>query len=326
MEPGIIHLIGETHTDSQDISQKNLLETLANEGKLILGLEGKSQEVGQEIDSPIFGLEDRLIYDLSTALDNIIYLVFHATFKRAVAIDCVPDFYTRDNYSDTFANNDHRLSLALSTISHYLSDVFEKEDLEEIQFISSEIAYNKVLINYKEARDKEKRGMLKFEESMFKYLGSNQFDDNFYDNLSNGKLMDWNVLFNRHIDYLLKKHEVDAKTREDISAALDIMNGSFIQLKHFTNDPNDHFNLEEIFERLVDVKEGVSNNLQSHSRNQSFLDNIKKQFSKKRDLNKPFFVIVGADHVPYLKEQLSAQGIPVFVNDETYDYSEKSEL
>lgn len=304
-ELNVIHLIGEYHDLKQDINQKNLLKKIANNGKIILGLEGLLEEEGREFHATIFGIEESSSNDLSFSFLNLVSLCIHAWYKSSA----------NHGYAHQYKFSTPDLQTILNKIGNYLILIFQNQDPDEILFFQTQISQNRVLINLWQAIQEDLEGTFNGHGSIYRHIGKNSINDNFFDNLSNNN-HEWLILLKQVVQYFITLNSLEEETK-NLHEVLSELNNLYEE----TEVCSDHLKLKQIIDRLLTIRNVEGTRLLVFLRNKVFLNNIRRAFNEKKHLDKPFFVIVGAEHVAFLKRNLINQGFVVAVNENLYDYS-----
>lgn len=316
-ELGCIHLIGELHNDENDINQKKLLIELSKSNELILALEGEDKDLNETI----FGLEELRINSIGSALMLYVDLFRHMLYKKMISVsgDINRVSSLKSGYSKKFRNPEYIFNDNLTIISSYLRiAVFEKRDSKEYAFFESQVKINKlleVMINYRFGQD----------ASIMNFIGKNTVDDNFYDNISNGP-QDFYVLLRRIVAYWKKELTISSIMPNALLLRLKHMLIDFDKLYADIENSKSQHELNEIMVKLTDIQKGIVNQITLDLRNEIFLDKICSAYEKTQNVGKPFFVVVGIDHIPFLEEKLSQKGYRVQVNNRARKYLNRSEL
>ncbi len=306
---GVIYLIGEKHDDKDDIKQKSLLKEAAEKDKILLALEGEVEDFG----GTLFGLDELNMLSIGNSLNSLIDLYRHMLYKKIVDTVGVAmideDLISKEGYSEMFSNPRYTLSCYLKLISSYLKTaVHEKHDPKEIKFFQSQIQSNKlfgVFLKYKLGKD----------PAIMDFIGENSIDDNFYDNMSDG-CQNWYVLLRRIATYW--QRELGASSSIMSEALLATLEDIIVTLDKLYSDIDDfhtEFELGIIMDKLGDINTEIVERISLGLRNDIFLFRICSAYEKTKNSNKPFFVVIGNRHVPFLKEELLKKSYPVEIND-----------
>lgn len=315
-EEEVVYVIGEVHNNKRDIFQKTMLKQLAEEGKIILGLEGENRDWERPPTSTAFGLEEPFWLNGSVALSNLIDLFDYTAWKKFVSFENLSN--EDDMYSKMISVEEqkHRMKLMLKNIQEYLKvAVLIKKDPKEVSFFSMQVSKNnRVLMNIANALYENEEAFDDYDGDFYKkHLGRNSIDDNFYNKLSRNS-DEWFVLIKRMGQYFIKNISDKVMQKR--------LNSVLSKLSKFYKEIEEAKDVSEIpFERLRGIRIREIDPLILGLRNEVFLKNIQQAYNEKKHLKKPFFVIVGRGHVPFLRRELMARGFEVVVNEEVYDYS-----
>lgn len=321
--PGCINLIGEIHHNEDDIKQKNLLKQLAETGQIILALEGSIEDH----NNTFFGLEEQNTCYLAGLLEAFMKLFTHMSYKKSLDIlnsskmksveinDAI--FELKKSYVPPVSVSKYRLDMFFSLIWDYIETVFvTKVDNEEISLCIQLFKNNKL---FKIILEVDERS------SIYKYLGKNSFDDNFFDNMSD-KYNDWYIVISRIASYWLSQSTdssiISSTLLREIKDAVTKCENLYTAIE----DAVSFSELAAIREELDKIEDGLLEKLRVDLRNEIFLSKICSAYEKTQDLQKPFFAIVGASHIPFLKEQLAQKGYQVEVNNRSTELLEKTDL
>lgn len=301
---GVIHLIGEKHCLTQDIDQRELLKKLANEGKVILGLEGLSEEKGREFCSTVFGIEERFLTGTAVTFMNLVIVLRHVGIKKLAGIRGTSS--DGNEYRDIFDSPGYYLELMLKSIGYYRKmAVLTNKDPKEILFFETQLRENQVLKNLVQSINEDWDATWDGSGRIYRHVGANSTNVNFLDNLSSNN-REWFVLLRQAALYLIAQSALD---KESLNALLSELNSLYEKIE-ICADP---CRIEEILDRLATIKANEIDHLVMTLRDEAFLRYICRAYNEKRHLAKPFFVIVGAKHIAFLKSKLIAQGFTVAV-------------
>lgn len=304
-----IYLIGEKHDELLDIDQKDLLLHLANEEKIILAIEGLSQDENEN-NNHLFGLEETYMKQIINGLKYWGFFLFRFQQKKIFEIGIESPFLGADEYD---------LNFIISIIENYFNDVLLRTKYpKEIQLLIPQLTKNKVLKNIRES---------KFDRDLIisNFFGKNSIDDNFYNNLTDNYL-DWHELFKRIVAYwqneCVTSSCLTSELLFNISNVIIDYENIYTAINHSKDNPSF---LVEILLNLLKIHKKLDK-FALELRNEIFLPNICDAFNKTQSSKKPFFVLVGLEHVPYLEKELSKKGYNVKINDKAKLHQLEKEL
>lgn len=315
---GCIYLVGEDHTAEDDIIQKHLLKKLALNGRIILALEGELVDFNETL----FALEEVKISNINSSLISLKNLFMHMLYKKFVerfgnSLNG-KTMMNKEKYSSMFDSPGYMLDSSLKLISSYLHiAILKKHDSQEIAFLKSQSKVKLI--------DILKKSHFGQDASIMSYIGKNSFYDNFYDNMSDD-YKEWYVMFKRIAMYWYNELLVSSIVTKELLIGIKNIIIEFDNLYLAIEKANSEPQLETILIKLNRIDEWVIEQIAMYLRNQIFLKKICTIYESTQDLDKPFFVIVGANHIPFLQEKLSEKGYCVEVNNRTRELLYKNEL
>lgn len=315
-EAGIIYLVGENHNNKADIKQKELLRKLATQGEIVLALEG----LDSNLNETLFGLEETNTNHISASLTSLMDLFRHILYKKMVdtsgSVIIDGELISKGEYSEMFNTPKYQLNGHLKIISSYLKTaILEKRNSDEIVFFQSQAKTNKlvgILLKFQ----------LGLDPSIMNHIGKNSFDDNFYDNMSNDN-EDWYFLLRRIASYWQQESIASSIISDQMQVKLVDAIANIDSLYAAIKTSDSLFELKEIMNRLSDISDGVLNDFRMDLRNEIFLNKICAAYESTKDSDKGFYIVVGARHTSFLKEELLKKGYRVEVNDEANEYLRK---
>lgn len=310
-EAGIIYLVGELHNDKDDVNQNSLLIQLANAGQILLATEGQVDDSSETL----FGLEELNTRCIAGSLTSLSAFFTHILYKKIVntfgPVVLDGESFNTKRYHEMNGDPEYNLRCHLWLIYTYLETaVIEQTDPEEVAFFES-LQSNKLVATLGKFQ-------LGLDPSIMNYTGKNSFKDNFYDNMSS-EYKDWYVLLKRITNYWKAKLTTSSMMSDAISLNLEhiIMeiDDLYVDIENLKNQSELKVTMEKFF-RFKRLTDQITLDL----RNEVFLIKICSIYEKIQHSYKPFFVLVGVYHVPFLREGLLKKGYRVAVNDRDTEF------
>lgn len=299
-DANVIHLIGELHDDAKCIKLKNRLLTKAKNGQVSVALEGMSFGASNEKAIPnVFGIEDMYTKNLQRASRFHMDLVLYKISKDAISLNdkqCSRLIkYAKESFYIIFPSS----SGNLWDIFILIDDAFKADKsiasrnsviFERIRLISSPVDLAKITENH----SFENPFFLNIDEDISRWV-------NLYKDITDVCLAE-----------VIKENEAffsQTKIDEIKAYVANFQNYANIDAKQLTCGLLSNFHFDVI--KFVPI----SKELRSNPRNEAFLKNIINIFQNKAISGKPFYVIVGSAHAPFLYEKLMEEGYKVTMND-----------
>lgn len=307
-DPQIIHLIAENHLDPQSIKYKKHLEAKALNKEIILAEEGGFFNTENEY---IFGIEDKNTYILTFAWD--LYHGF-ALYKIAERIE-----------NEVLADGTKRGAVIQLSPSRALRNMLMCLNLNTI--------YDKIYQDNKQIMVKigklyllRKNQPLDYQNTIDLLANNHSANTPFFltidDNLSA-----WFNLFKDIVNTCYN----DAANENQISPHVTNQITSLMTNVEHCLKLNPTTQRNKILTASMDIMtqfNDLDQEITLNQRNHIFLRNIISIFENNQSQEKPFYVIIGLDHSPFLYEQLKQKGYQVELNEIgqiTYNnYLEKS--
>ncbi len=298
----IIRLIGEDHNDPECIKLKKQLSQDAMNGEIIMAIEG---EWFGKIKTNLFGIEDGNTHMLSTAFGFYNQFVFYKIIKAISSL-----------------NNEELAPIMDASVG--LFDQFFMHTAERIQAICvilDRLGNDLDIIYEKYPRIVKKFHKLyqlrltpkDYDKEITKLIKNHCFEKPFFLNIDT-KIDHWINLFN---DIIIFYSELAIYNNEKISQ--DVINEINIRVGRFKEyaNMNTEALMDKIFLIITELVESTNFqvNIELHHRNKIFLKHIISIFEDNKAQKKPFYVLVGLAHTPFLFEELKAKGYEVELND-----------
>lgn len=289
-----IYLVGEEHDNEECISLKKSLRVEAENGGIILALEGSLFSVGD--NSSIFGIEEQNIYYASWAL---LYYGYFALYK------IIQDVISSGDSEQTIENSEIINTFNTHRGLRYVSKSWETM-ISTIKKIGTDnwatISNNEDIIKCFSRIDLTK--LDQFTETF-------SFETPFFLNLCEDVSL-WINLFKDVTNFYI--HAVT----ESAQISPDVTDQVITYMKQF----------EEYLKMDIDIKRSAlpaiwnrylkfqqTEDVVLTPRNHVFLENIATIFEKVKSQKKPLYVVIGSAHAPFLYEALIQRGYSIKLND-----------
>lgn len=343
-DENVIHLIGEDHIDQECIKLRNFLKNESNSENIILALESifSNQKEGR-----IHGIEEGNLYILSNAWSIYKYLVLYKITHNFMNLDKEPSGWTwlHDMYLTLYKSMQEAIGQSKEKIDflelcpsyhfdidnefdHLFSIVNYAKNFQELHLNNKEIldvfeSFNifQIIDFIKNLKQNGQQVSNNEEENIVFLIKAKKFNEfmkieskeprflRLHDNI-----FQWINLFKDIVViYLQENYQKGIIT-------LDLMNQGIAcvdQLQKYVE-----IDLEKNPDAISSIKEEYKlkfnvlwKELTMVLRDQAFLKNIINIFENNKYHKKPFYVIVGALHIPFLYEELMSHGYTVELND-----------
>lgn len=296
-ETDVINLIGEAHYNEECQKFKNFLKKEARNENLILILEGNEFV---ESENLIFGLEEYVITNLTEAWLFYQHFALYKILQDIVCCgkeqftpqikDIIHDFELDIN-GKIFYDNESVWMLMLRILSYpKLFDIISSNNHEIIKVLK-----NKIL----DASDRELLKETANKKHIFLHL---------HDDVSKWITL-WKDIFEFYLQENFEKEQISLDLQKQ---GLQCM-AQFQKYIEMEPDAlrNEVLNIRKDYSKCINE---FAFNLILNLRNRIFFKNIVSIFENNKWRKKPFYVIVGSAHTPFLYEELRQQGYNIKLN------------
>ncbi|PWU06942.1 MAG: hypothetical protein C5B43_01055 [Verrucomicrobia bacterium] len=295
-EPNTIHLIGEIHDDKECIKFKDALKKDANDEKIILALEGwgfREDNKNHECCN-VFGIEDLQIVCMNEAFDGYIAFNFYKSMQDLINEEDILGDILEDFLTITQKRLD-RFSDPESALMSYITGDHPHSDL-----LKNFCDANNSLMDWiacKKANQLNKKQLFRTPDFLKVCEDISLWIDLFKD-ITHSFLH--TIVQKKTISQLMQNEIISYMTKFEEYAIMDLEKRRNLLLTLI----NDH---DKAFNFMVD-------SLCFGLRNPIFLKNIISIFENNKSQEKPFYVIIGAGHAPFLYKELKQQGYNIEFN------------
>lgn len=292
----LIRLIGEYHSNPVCINYKNQLLKAEEDKKIILALEGMFFE--KKTGSTLFGIEEQYTLFLATAGEYYLNFILYQIIQnmRSFKDEGWPPIINalENRFNAFFSPPENNL---LRMYRFFIGFIYNGDKEDPIYRQISKIV-----------------GRIGDEKNALKLAEGHSYESPFFLNI-NMDIAEWVNLFKYVInlccqELILKNEQISTRTLNEVITLV-------VRMQEYANIIDDK-KLNEILP--VAIKDifsfgNIINNIRLHHRNQIFLKNIISIFEENKAQKKPFYVIIGVAHAPFLYEELTAKGYRVMLND-----------
>lgn len=297
----IIHIVGESHVDPICIEFKNRLINKARNNKIILALEGDEFKL---VDSNIFGIEEKTLHKFAISLLLYQQPILHKIWVNSKKSELNSDLkgildksFINASGNGPITNFQSIYTLLVSLQSddnEYINDIWNRNP--EIMESLLEFSLNKNI----QKRNRELTKGHSLEKPFFL---------NIHPDISL-----W-IDFLKDLSHLscIKVMENEGHISQNIIDELLIYKKDF---EDFANMETEIVlqKLDSLKLLLDNLKDCFYSSIAVNIRNQIFLKNIISIFESTKSQKKPFYIIVGAAHTPFLYEELKLKGYEIKLN------------
>lgn len=288
----IIHLIGEDHEHptSKELEKKLMKKAEANQ--IILAQEGIILEPLME--SIVFGIEEKYSFIFVGALKFYIELIQYKIIKNIIPSDSSLDIEQLKDFFSPPLKKIRTMYYLFENMDGHYDSLYIKNAKIMVEF------FNWFKLN-EEARDRKFSSLIK----------NHSFEKPFFLNMHD-YFAEWIDMFQHMIDICAK--EMVHQNKQIFLNKLDRLTKDITRIQDTMDDKNSALflaDLAKIQSYLIELNDEITLNY----RNKIFLNNIISVFESTKTQKKPFYVIVGAAHAPFLYRELKRGGYEVELND-----------
>ncbi len=298
----VIHLIGDNHRDPNHIKYKQKLLKEAENEKIFLLQEGRSFN---EKDNFIFGIEDENMHGLTSACN---YYMQFALYKIIKNIDSLkdqsplPERGLLQKVFNTFFHDSLGILLDMHNILAHASNHIE-------------VIYSKnqeIITTFYNLQDL-KSSPLDYDKKLTELVKNHSFEKPFFLNM-HANISDWINLFkdiiNLYNEILIDNEEFSHNTKNQVTDYIK-------KIQEYVNMDAKALNnmRSRVWADFVDFQKYNTNVFAIDYRNHIFLKHVLNIVENNKSHEKPFYIIVGAMHVPFLYEELKQKSYEIELND-----------
>lgn len=301
--PPTIHLIGEQHQNKRCIETKNNLKKLAANNSIILALEGLSYQ-SPEKSPNIYGLEDPLIQKLITNSQLLTIFLMHAVIQDLSQYPLNEKLIHQQK--EIIYNFFIHIETRLDDLIYAITDTISVETTSIYQ-------NNQELLT--DIKNKILTPLSQNTNIIPTLLENHSLDNPFFLNI-NDNIFLWITLFIDTTNYYLNITQ-DQVPQEFINYFKNFNNEANNYFKQ-TNQPKKLTHIYVFIHQLYNLFNLIDNELIYNLRNTIFLKNTLTLLQSLNLSEKPFYLIVGTNHIPFLYKSF----IDLSYNTEINDYGQ----
>lgn len=316
VEPGKVYLVGENHLNKYDIERKRHLVAFANEGKILLGIEGMPSEETQ-MGKGVFGLEKKSIIGVSSVLNGYLDFVKSYCFEREYELRA--DLEVTQSSAATYRNVVHGnqpeafFNLQVSDFTHFilavLADPQSLSVAETHNTVSNSFRANQIgqegspyenMLQYIVQR--ESGNMAAVEKLKLEVIGKDQPLNNFYRNWAKN-IDQWNEYF-----HFVSKYSIAKVTKKDGKELYDEKLTAIYSIYKKLQKANTS-ELSDIESDLADLDNHIRDDFIVKFRNEIVFNIIKKKLKTAERKGLPIYINIGQAHLSGLETLLKNEGL-----------------
>lgn len=303
-KPNTIILIGEDHYDPEHIKVKEDFFGLARANEIILVLENRGFG---EIEPNVFGIEDISVHSFTIALEDYSNLMMYKIMTTCpISISTIEAIkvYKQKKFVEDFSPPEMIFKVMISIIGTVALDLFKKHP----DILQKFYVLNKLQNTVPE----------KYKSKLLELVQGHSYEKPFFLKVHNN-IIHWLALYKEMAGHFLRQVEEDRRISfEKISEWRGYIEGIEKYEKMSAEE------LSRVMKGAEDTTEFPFENytyeISVDIRNQIFIDNIASLFEQYNLKEKPFYVIVGLSHIPFLYTKLEEKGYTVMMNEAAWKY------
>lgn len=307
-----IHLIGESHSNQKCIEYRDQLINEAQNQEIILALEGEFNKEENVFGGNTFGIEEIYAYNLSFALILHLQVILHKIWSKTITLEVVDKHYHTNILKLTYNGLVNDPQADLSNIFILINRLGNLDNIKRMMTRNPEIM-NWFISFYKLYHNQEEVNIA------IKELTKNHSPEHPYFLNINSNISAWNRFAKDLLVFYCKRA---IQENEDIAPTINQINTLLENVEEYAN-----LEAQELIKTYIFTGspyahyQDVIDLLTIDERNKIFLKNTISIFENNKSQEKPFYIIVGREHIPFLYKQLKHNGYHVELNDMTHKYT-----